>query len=126
MPHFNQPNIDKKELRVDNKKQWTVGDVYCPTSRNEECVWISTNERTSFYDCKNCKACCHVLKIPFMDKKPIFMLFGGDGTHWFARKTSRDYEKEKPSQFSKKIFRHSQLSTSEPETKETEFFPILA
>ena len=28
------------------------------------------------------------------------MLFGGDGTHCFARKTSRDYQKEKPSPFS--------------------------
>ena len=27
------------------------------------------------------------------------MLFGGDGTHCFARKMSRDYEKEKPSPF---------------------------
>ena len=27
------------------------------------------------------------------------MLFGGDGTHCFARKTSRDYEREKPSPF---------------------------
>ena len=45
------------------------------------------------------------------------MLFGGDGTHRFARKTKRDYEKEKPSPFLKKFLRQSQPSTSEPEPK---------
>ena len=43
------------------------------------------------------------------------MLFGGDGTHCFASKTSRDYEK--PSPFLKKFLRQSQSSTSEPEPK---------
>ena len=41
------------------------------------------------------------------DQKPTIMLFGGDGAHFFARKTSRDYEKEKPSPFLKKFLRHS-------------------
>ena len=45
------------------------------------------------------------------------MLFGGDGTHCFARKTSRDYEKEKPSPFLKKFLRQSQPSRTEPEPK---------
>ena len=82
-----------------------------------KCVYISTNKTTSFYDCKKCKACCNVLNIPFRDQKPTIMLFGGDGTHCFARKTSRDYEKEKPSQFLKKFLRQSQPSTSEPKPK---------
>ena len=45
------------------------------------------------------------------------MLLGVDGTHCFARKTSRDYEKEKPSPFLKKLLRQSQRSTCEPEPK---------
>ena len=45
------------------------------------------------------------------------MLFGGDGTHCFARKTSRDYEKEKQSPFLKKFLRQSQPSTSALEPK---------
>ena len=80
-------------MYVDNKMQETIGDVYCPTCRNEKCVYISTNKSTSFYDCKKCKACCHVFNIPFKDQKLTIILFGGDGTHCFARKTSRDYEK---------------------------------
>ena len=91
----------KRELCVDKKVRDTIGDVYCPTCRNEKCVYISTNKTTSFYDCKKYKACCHVLNIPFKDQKPTIMLFGGDGTHCFARKTGRDYEK--PSPFKKKF-----------------------
>ena len=85
---------------VENIK--TIGDVYCPTCRNEKCVYISSN-KTSFYDGKKCKACCNVLNIPFKDQRPTIMLFGGDGTHCFARKTSCDYEKEKPSPFFEEI-----------------------
>ena len=94
----------KKELCVDNRVRETIGDVYYPTCRNEKCVYISIKETTSFYDCKKCKACCNVLSIPFRDQKPTIMLFGGDGTHCFARKTSRDYEKRKPSPFFEEIF----------------------
>ena len=66
----------KKNLCVDNIR--TIGDVYCPTCRNEKCVYLSTKETNNFNDCK---ACCHVLNIPFKEQKPTFMLFGGDGTH---------------------------------------------
>ena len=83
MSHFNQPNIEKKELSVDDKVRETIGDVYCPTCRNEKCVYISTSQTTIFYDCKKCKACCNVLNIPFKAQKPTIMLFGGDGTHCF-------------------------------------------
>ena len=72
---------------------------------------------TSFYDCKKCKVCCSVLNIPFKDQKLTIMLFGGDSTHCFARKTSSDYEKEKPSPFLKKFLHQSQPSTSELEQK---------
>ena len=49
------------------------------------------------------------------------MLFGGDGAHCFARKTSRDYEK--PSPFLKKFLRQSQPRTSEPEPKKVKMSP---
>ena len=44
-------------------------------------------------------------------------MFGGDGTHCFARKTSRDYKKVKPSPFFKKFLHQSKPSTYEPEPK---------
>ena len=100
---FQSTKYREKELCVDNIK--TIGDVYCPTCRIENCVYISTNKTTSFYECQKSKACCHVLNIPFKDQKPTIRLFGGDGTHCFARKTSRDYVKEKPSPFLKKFLR---------------------
>ena len=80
----------------------------------------------SFYDCKKCKACCHVLNIPFKDQKPTIMLFGGDVTHCFARKMSRDYEEENPSLFLKNFLCQSDPSTSEPEPKKAEIFLFMA
>ena len=117
---FQSTKNRKKELCVDNIK--TIGDVYCPTCRNEKCVYISTNKTTSFYDGKKSKACCHVLNIPLKVQKPTIMLFGGDGTHCFARKeSSRDYER--PSPFLKKFLRESQPSTSEREPKKDKSNP---
>ena len=72
---FQLTKYRKKELCVDNKVRETIGDVYCPTCRSEKCVYISTNETSSSYDCKKCKACCNVLNIPFRDQKPTIMLF---------------------------------------------------
>ena len=65
---FQSTKYRKKELCVDNKVQQTSLDVYCPTCKNEKCVYFSTNIATSFYDCKKCKACCHVLNIPLRNK----------------------------------------------------------
>ena len=118
---FQLTKYREKEMCVDNIK--TIEDVFCPTCRNEKCVYISTNKTASFYDFKKCKACCHVLNIHFRDQKPTIMLFGGDGTHCFARKTSRDYEK--PSHFLKKILRQSQPSTSEPVAKKDKSNPNM-
>ena len=50
MSHFKQPNVEKLELCVDNKKLETIGDMYRPTCRNEKFAYISTNKTTSFYD----------------------------------------------------------------------------
>ena len=122
---FQSNKYGKKELSVDNKVRESIGDVHCPTCRNEKCAYISTNKTTSFYDCKKCKACCNVLNIPFKEQKPTIMLFGGDGTHCFARKTSRDYEKEKQSPFLKKFLRQSKPSTSELEPKKDKSSPNM-
>ena len=54
---FQLTKYTKKEVCVDNRVRETIGDVYCPTCRNEKCVYISTNKTTNFYDCKKCKAC---------------------------------------------------------------------
>ena len=56
---FQSTKYGKKEC-VDFIVRETIGDVCCPTCRNEKCNYISTNETTSFYDCKKCKAGCHV------------------------------------------------------------------
>ena len=45
---FQSTKYRKKELCVDNKVQETIGDVFCPTCKNEKIVYISTNKTTSF------------------------------------------------------------------------------
>ena len=111
---FQSTKYRKKEICVDNKVREIIGDVYCPTCRNENCVYIATNKTTFFCDCKSANpAPSNVLNIPFKDQKPTIMVFGGDGTHCCSRKTSRDYKKEKPFHFLKNFLRQSQPSTSE-------------
>ena len=119
-------NQIQKELCVDNKEHEDNRDIYCPACRSEYSVYISTNKTTRFHDGKKCIACCHALYIPFKDQKPTIMLFCGDDTHGFARKTNRDYDEEKPSPFLKEFLRQSQPSTSEPEPKEAEIYPFMA
>ena len=123
---FQSTKYRKKDLCVEKKVQEAIGGVYCPTCRNGKCVYISTNKTTSFYDCKRCKACCHVSNNPFKDQKPTVMLFGGDAPHCFARKTCRNYEKEKPSPLSKKFLRQSDPSTCKPEPKKAKVIPFKA
>ena len=113
---FQLTKYRKKELCVDNKVREAIEEKFCPKCRNEKCVYISTKKTTTFCDCKKCKACCNVSIISFKDQKPTIMLFGGDGTHCFAKNTSRHYEK-KPSPFLKEILGQSQPSTSELEPK---------
>ena len=106
---FQSTKNGKKELCVGNIK--TIGDACCPTCRNEEGVYSSTNKTTSFYVCKNCKACCSVLNIPFKDQKRTFFLSGGDGTQCLHESRLRKTIS------SMKFLRQSQPSTSEPESK---------
>ena len=123
---FNKPNVETKYCVWTTKyKRLLEMSTYCPTCRNEKGVYISNNKTTSFYDCEKCKACCHVLNIPFMDQKLTLMLFSGDGTQCLPRKTSRHYEK-KPSPFLQKFLHLSQPSTSEPEPKKAEVMPFVA
>ena len=65
------------------------------------------------------------MNVPFKDQKSTIMLFGGDGTHCFAKRSSHDYEKEKPTPFLKKFLRQSQPSTSEGEPKKDKSNPNM-
>ena len=80
--------------------QDVIGDVCCPNCPTENYVYVSANKNSSLYGCKKCKDCSHGLKIE--DPKSIIM-FGGNGTHCIAKKTSRHYENEKLSPFLKKF-----------------------
>ena len=40
---FQSTKNRKKELCVDDKVREAIGDVYCPTCRNEKCFYLLTN-----------------------------------------------------------------------------------
>ena len=122
---FESTIYSKKKLCVDNQVQETIREVYCLTCRTEKCVYTSIKKTTSFYNCKKCKASRHVLNGPFKDQKPTNILFVGDGTHCFERKTNRDFEK-KPTPILKKFLRQSQPSTWELEPEKAEVIPFMA
>ena len=52
------------------------------------------------------------------------MLFGGDGTHCFAKNTSRVYEKEKPFPFLKKFLRQKKQAHPNLNQKKFKLFQI--
>ena len=120
MPHFDQPNIERK------KCVWTT-----EYERLSEMCIVQHVEMKNVFTFQPLKqlvsttvksvkpSASNVLNIPFKDQKPTIMFFGSDGTQCFARKTSRDYEKEKSSSFLKKFLRQSQPNTSEPEPKKS-------
>ena len=64
------------------------------------------------------------MNVLFKDQKPTIMLFGGDGTQCFARKTSRDYEEETPSPYLNKLLSRSDPCASEPEQKTQNLFHV--
>ena len=45
---------------------------------------LKENDATC-YECLPCKSCCHVLNMPFKDRKANFLLFGGNGTFCFVK-----------------------------------------
>ena len=119
---FQSTKYREKDLCVDNIQ--TIGDVCCPTCRNEKCVYVSTNKTTKFYDCKKCKASCHVVIFPFKEKNQQLCCLAGT-VHIVLQERRVATTKKKPSPFLKKFLRQSQLSTSELEPKKDKSSPNI-
>ena len=105
-----------------------IGDVICPNKkcRGEKCVYLTSFEEInkSTYQCKQCKACNHVLNFPFKDQKSCVTFFGW--TYCFRKKTNSDYQKEKLSRLMRQYIRQSKLSTAKAEEANIEPFPKKA
>ena len=111
-----------------------IGDVICSNKkcRGEYCVYLTSFEEfnKSTYQCKQCKSCSHVLKIPFKEQKPCVTLFGW--SYCFRKKTKSDYQKEKLSPLMQQCISQSKLSTTkavkannEPVPKNAEILPYM-
>ena len=118
---FQSTKFRNKELCVDKKLQETIGDVYCPTCRSEECVYISTKKTTSFYYCKKW---CHVLNFPFRNQKPDNYNFWWWWYTLFCKKNESRLRKRKTISIFVELFSQSQPSTSEPQTKKCRKYSI--
>ena len=101
-------------LYQDQSTMELIGDVICSNekSRGEKCVYLTSFEEInkSTYQCKQCKACSHVLNIPFKDQKPCVTLFGW--TYCFRKKTKLDYQRKKLSPLMQQCISQSRLSTT--------------
>ena len=126
-------NILAQVLYQDRSIVELNADVLCPKKkcRGEKSVYITSFEEInkSTYQCKQCKACSHVLNIPFKDQKPCVTLFGW--TYCFRKKTKLDYQK-KLSPLMQQCISQSKLSTTkaeeannEPATKKEKILPKM-
>ena len=125
-------NILAQVLYQDRSIVKLIGDVICPNKkcRGEKSVYITSFEEInkSTYQHKQCKACSHVLNIPFKDQKPRVTLFGW--TYCFRKKTQLDYQKKKLSPVMQQCISQSKLSTTkaveannEPAPKKEKILP---
>ena len=112
-----------RDTKINSICKWTCVLPNMPLRKN---VHLSINRNSSFYECKKCKACSHVLNLPSEDQEPTIILFGGDSTHCFARKTSGAYEKERQVRCLRRLLRQSQPSTSAPETNKAKIIAFMA
>ena len=117
-------NILAQVLHQDQSIVQLIGDVSCPNKkcRGKKCVYLTRFEEInmSTYQCKQGKACSHVLNIPFKDQEPCVTLFGW--TYCFGKKTKSDYQKEKISSLMRQYIQQSKLSTTKAE--EANFEPV--
>ena len=102
-----------------------IGHVICTNEkcRGEKSVYITSFEEInkSICQCKQCKACSHVLNIPFKGQKPCVTLFGW--TYCFRKKTKLDYQKEELSPLMQQCISQSKLSTTKAEEANNELAP---
>ena len=121
-------------LYQDQSKVELIGDVICSNKKcgGEKCAYLTSFEKInqSTYQCKQCKACSHVLKIPFRDQKPCVTLLGW--TYCFGKKTESDFHKEKLSPLMRQYILHSKLFTTkaveantEPDPKQAKIIPYM-
>ena len=118
-------NILAQVLYQDQSIVQFIGDVICPNKkcRGEKCVYLTNFDgiNRSSYECKQCKACSHVLSIPFKDQKPCVTLFGW--TYCFRKNTKSDYQKEKLLPLMQQCISQSKLSTTKAEEANIEPVP---
>ena len=127
-------NIPARVLYQDQSIVELLGDVICPNKkcRGEKSVYKTSFEEInkSTYECKHCKVCTHVLKIPFKDQNQCVTLFGW--TYCFRKRQISITKKKKLSPLMRQCISQSKLSTTkteeaniEPAPEKTNILPYM-
>ena len=106
-------------IHIFEETQKSLGDISgnadCPGSfcSKQNCRFVHTWRENveNCYQCLQSRASSHVCIIFSRIKNQKIKLFGGDGTYCIVKRTSTDYENEKPSPFWKCFLFQSQLVT---------------
>ena len=121
-------NILPQVLYQDQSIVDLIGDVICPNKKSggKKSVYITSTEEInkSTYQCKQCKACSHVLNPPFKDQKPCVTLFGW--IYCFRKKVKIGLRKEKLSPLMQQCISQSKHSTTKEEDANNEAAPKKA
>ena len=90
--------------------------MYCPTFPNEKCVHLSTKTISSFYRCKKCKACSHMMNTHLRIKsRQLCRLVVMVDVALHEKRVVKTKTKKNP--FSEKFFHQSQSTTRELDSK---------
>ena len=84
---------------MDNNVQTIFGYVYCPTCRNEKCVYISLHKTTRFYDCKKTQNLLPRLEYSFWEPKTDNYVVWRRWNALFCRKDESWLRKRKTNSF---------------------------
>ena len=125
MSHSNQPNVEGRNCVWTTKYERLSEMCIAQHVEMKSVFTFQPIKRLVFSTVNSAKPAATFWVFLFCDQKPTIVLFGGNGTHCHAKKTSRDYGKEKPSAILKNFLRQSQPSTSELEPKKVKMSPNM-
>ena len=100
--------------------------MYCPTCRNEKRVFFSTIKISSFYDCKKCKACCHVSNNPFKVQISIILIVWWQSHSFFCQKDESWLQKWKTNSFFEEFSPPTTINHTQTKAKKGKILPFLA
>ena len=111
--------------KTQNQLKMILGICFDSKWKQKSCFHFS-QKKCTFYDCEKCKACSHVLDIPFREQKPTKSFFHGDTHNILEEKRVLTRKKRKKFPLLEKFLRQSQSSKHEILPKIAKFILFMA